>query len=57
MIKRKMISVFLNTKQIEDLKALSRVTRVKMADYIREGIDLVLARYKKELKKSKKEGR
>jgi hypothetical protein len=33
------ISVFLEKTQIERLKALSGVTRVKMADYIREGAD------------------
>jgi hypothetical protein len=50
------ISVFLEKTQIERLKALSGVTRVKMADYIREGVDMVLARYQKELKKAKKKG-
>lgn len=50
------ISTFIEKKQFNDLKALSGITRVKVADYIREGIDLVLAKYQKELKKSKKKG-
>jgi hypothetical protein len=49
----KRISVLLEESQIKRLKSLSGVTRVKMADYIREGVDMVLARYQKELKKAK----
>jgi hypothetical protein len=45
------ISTFVEKRQFESLKTLSGVTRVKVADYIREGIDMVLAKYKKELKK------
>jgi len=48
------ISTFIEKRQFESLKALSGVTRVKVADYIREGIDLVLAKYQKELKKGGK---
>jgi hypothetical protein len=50
------ISTFIEKKQFNDLKVLSGITRVKVADYIREGIDMVLARYQKELKKSQKKG-
>lgn len=50
------ISVFLDDEQIESLKSLSVITRVKMADYIREGVNLVLERYRKELKDVKKKG-
>ncbi len=52
----KMISAMLEERQIDALKALSKVTRIRMADYIREGIDLVLAKYEKDLRKSKKKG-
>ena len=50
-MEKQRISFFVYKKQFEDLKALSRVTRVRISDYLREGIDMVLARYKKELKK------
>lgn len=52
-MKREKISVYLDKQQIEDLKALSSITRVKMADYIREGIDMVFEKYKREIKKAK----
>lgn len=52
-MKREKISVYLDKHQIEDLKALSSLTRVKMADYIREGIDMVFEKYKQEMKKGK----
>lgn len=50
------ISVFLDEEQIETLKTLSGITRVKQADYIREGLEMVLEKYKGELKKTKKKG-
>lgn len=53
-MEKKLISVMLKVDQIEALKALSEATRVKMADYIREAVDLVIAKYQKELHKSKK---
>ncbi len=53
---KKMISTMLEETQIERLKALSQVTRIRVADYIREGVDLVLSKYQKELKKSTKKG-
>ncbi len=51
---KKRVNFFLDETQIEGLKALSKVTRVKMSEYVREGIDLILSKYQKELKKSKK---
>ena len=48
------VSFFMSKAQRESLKALSKTTRVKMADYLREGIDLVLQKYRKELKKGQK---
>ncbi len=55
-MERQRISTFLDKRQIASLKSLSSVTRVKMADYIREGIDMVLSKYRKDLKKTKKKG-
>jgi hypothetical protein len=55
-MEKQRISTFLDKRQIDALKSLSGVTRVKMADYIREGIDMVLAKYRKDLKKTKKKG-
>jgi Arc/MetJ-type ribon-helix-helix transcriptional regulator len=51
---REKISVYLDKRQTEALQALTKETRVKMADYIREGVDLILAKYQKELKKAGK---
>ena len=39
-------SVFLEEDQVERLKELSHSTRILIASYIREGIDLVLDKYK-----------
>jgi len=55
MAKRR-VNFFLDEKQLESLKALSVVTRVRMSEYIREGIEMVLAKYQKELKAKKKGG-
>jgi len=48
---RKKISttVYITPEQDEALKKLNARTKVPIAEYIREGIDLVLARYKKDL--------
>ena len=51
---RQKISLYLDKGQIEGLKVLSGFTRVKMSDYIREGVDRILAKYQKELKKAQK---
>ena len=55
-MEKQRISVFLEKNQIEKLKLLSGITRVKQADYIREGLEMVFAKYQKELKKAKKKG-
>jgi predicted DNA-binding protein len=44
-----MTTVYLEPEQHRKLKALQERTRVPMAAYIREGIDLVLTRYAAEL--------
>jgi predicted DNA-binding protein len=48
---RKKISttVYITQEQSERLKLLHRKTKVPVAEYIREGIDLVLARYAEQL--------
>lgn len=48
---RKKISttVYITPEQNERLKLLSQKTRVPMAEYIREGIELVLREHRKEL--------
>ena len=42
-------TVYITPDQNERLKLLSEKTRIPVASYIREGIDLVLDRYKKNL--------
>jgi hypothetical protein len=53
-MKRKKIALYLDMNQIEDLKALTTLTKVKMADYMREGIDRILSEHQGELKKPRK---
>ncbi len=50
----KRVAFFAGDEQIKKLKALSEATRIKASDYIREGIDMVLERYRKELGKAPK---
>ena len=45
---------FIEKEMLETLQKLSAVTRIKQADYIREGIAYVLDKYKGELKKAPK---
>lgn len=48
---RKKISttIYITPEQNELLKLLNRKTRVPIAEYIRQGIDLVLEKYKAQL--------
>lgn len=48
---RKKISttVYITQEQNEKLKQLNAKTKVPIAEYIRQGIDLVLEKYKQEL--------
>ncbi len=48
---RKKVSttVYITPEQNERLKLLSQKTRIPVASFIREGIDLVLEQYKKHL--------
>lgn len=50
------VTFFIDEQMLDKLKALSGITRVKQADYIREGIEMVLEKYKGELRKAKKKG-
>jgi predicted DNA-binding protein len=49
------ITFFIEPDMWDKLKTLSSITRVKQADYIREGIEIVFEKYKGEFRKAKKE--
>lgn len=51
--KKIMRSFFLDKKQLEKLNRLSATTRVPMAVYIRDGLDLVLNKHEREMKKKR----
>ncbi len=51
------VTFFIEPDMLEQLKTLSSYTRIKQADYIREGIGMVLEKYKKELKNAQKGGK
>ena len=53
MSKKALRSVYLDSEQVERLKNLSAITRVPQAVYIREGLDLVMDKHEKKIKKSK----
>ena len=44
-------SIYLDLDQIEKIKRLSEITRVPQAAYIREGLALILQKYKEQLNK------
>lgn len=48
------VTFFIDQEMLDKLKTLSTITRVKQADYIREGIEFILDKYKGEFKKAKK---
>ncbi len=52
--KKAMVVAYLEPEQKEALKQLSTITRVPQQAYIREAIDMVLDRYKKDLRRAKK---
>ena len=49
-LKKTQIAAYLEPEQADALKALSGKTRVPMQAYLREGLDMVLEKYKKELR-------
>jgi len=51
--KKIMRSFFLDKKQLERLNRLSATTRVPMAVYIRDGLELVLNKHEREMKKKR----
>ena len=51
--KKIMRSFFLDKKQLERLNRLSATTRVPMAVYIRDGLELVLNKHEREVKKKR----
>jgi len=53
MAKKIMTPVYLEPEKKEELMRLSKITRVPFAEYVREGVDMVLERYKKELRGGK----
>jgi predicted DNA-binding protein len=57
MAKKALRSVYLDLEQVERLKRLSDKTRVPQAVYIREGLDLVMSKHEKKLKKSRTTGK
>ena len=57
MAKKALRSVYLDLEQVERLKKLSDKTRVPQAVYIREGLDLVMSKHEKKLKKSRTAGK
>lgn len=52
MSKKALRSVYLDLQQVERLKLLSEKTRVPQAVYIREGLDLVMNKYEKKIRKA-----
>jgi len=49
MRKKVSTTVYITVEQSERLKLLHKKTKVPVAEYIREGIDMVLARYAEHL--------
>ena len=49
---KKRVNMMLEEEQFERLKNLSRGTRIRMSEFIREGVDWILGKYRKELKKA-----
>lgn len=44
-------TVYLAKEQVDDLKLLNEKTRIPVSVFVREGIDLVLEKYKDQLSK------
>ena len=53
-LKKSQVSVYVEPEQAATLRELSRRTRVPQQVYLREGLDLVLQRYKSELRNEPK---
>ncbi len=48
--KRVTLMLYIDPEQKAAVAKLSKTTRVPQAEYLREGVDMMLARYKKQLK-------
>ncbi len=48
------VNFYLEPEQKDALERLTKVTRVPWSEYVREGVDMVLDRYKRHLKRTKK---
>ena len=48
-LNKKQIAMYLEEGQLEALRTLHAKTRVPMQVYLREGLDLILQKYRKEL--------
>ena len=46
-LKKKQVPLYLEPEQYEQLKKLHEETRVPMQVYLREGVDMILAKYLK----------
>ncbi len=53
---KKRVNMIIEPEQHDQLKVLSKATRIRMSEFIREGIDWILTKYKKEIKEFKKKG-
>ena len=53
-LKKSQVSVYVEPEQAAALRELSRRTRVPQQVYMREGVDMVLHRYRAELRKESK---
>ena len=53
-MKKVLSTIYLDKEQLARLNKLSEITRVPKAAYIREGIDIVLKKYEKQLKRRHK---
>ena len=51
---RVQVTAYLSVEQKQALDQLRAVTRVPVQEYLLEGVDMVLDRYKKELRRSKR---
>lgn len=49
-LKKTYLSLYLEESQAKALKTLSERTRIAQQVYLREGVDMLLAHYKKELR-------
>lgn len=49
----KAMTFLIDEQILADLRTLSSISRITQSDYIREGIGIVLEKYKAELKKKK----